>query len=191
MKKKEKSVASKTTLNLAMRDKTGTNPALAILAIIVVAVVAVLVSIGIARELSAVGEAQRTVNAKRERLQNIQSAYADYDEVEAEYNRYTYKDFDRSIADRLDVLDLMERDIFPVCSVRSFSVVGRQLNLVLEGLTLDDTSILQAQLSAERMVETVNVSSYDATSASGAVYPVINMGITLTDASVQTQEVAE
>lgn len=189
--KKEKAAASKTTLNLAMRERNlSKSPAVVLPVVLAIAAVALLVSWGVGSELARATTAQREVDRMRENVETLKAGYADYDEVQAEYNRYTYEKFDRTIADRLDVLSLMERQVYPVCSVRNFSVAGRQMSLVLEGLTLESTSSLITRLNAEAMVDSVSVSVYDATSDSGATYPLTNMVIVLADAS-KTEEVAK
>lgn len=184
--KKEKAAASKTTLNLAMRDRDlSKSPAVVLPVVLAIGLVALLVSWGVGSRLGQVRAAQREVDGLQDTLDRLKAGYADYDEVKERYNRYTYKDFDRTIADRLDVLSLMERQVFPVCAVRSFSVAGRQMSLVLDGLTLESTSALITRLNAEEMVSSVSVSTYDATSDSGATYSLTNMVIVLADASIQ------
>lgn len=191
MAKKEKTVASKTTMNLARRERDlAKSPVMALPVIVLIALVAVLVSWGVGTQLGRVNSAQREVDQMRDNIAQLQAGYADYDEVQEEYNRYTYEKFDRTIQDRLEVMSLMERQVYPVCSVRSFSVAGRQMSLVLEGLTLESTSALITRLNAEEMVDSVSVSVYDATSDSGATYPLTNMVIVLSDAS-KTEEVAK
>lgn len=191
MAKKEKAVASKTTMNLAVRERDlSKSPVVALPVIVLIALVAILVSWGVGTQLGRVNTAQREVDRMRANIAQLQAGYADYDEVQAEYNRYTYEKFDRTIQDRLEVMSLMERQVYPVCAVRSFSVAGRQMSLVLEGLTLESTSALITRLNAEEMVDSVSVSVYDATSDSGATYPLTNMVIVLSDAS-KTEEVAK
>ncbi len=191
MAKKEKAVASKTTMNLAVRERDlSKSPVVALPVIVLIALVAILVSWGVGTQLGRVNTAQREVDRMRANIAQLQAGYADYDEVQEEYNRYTYENFDRTIQDRLEVLSLMERQVYPVCAVRSFSVAGRQMSLVLEGLTLESTSALITRLNAEEMVDSVSVSVYDATSDSGATYPLTNMVIVLSDAS-KTEEVAK
>lgn len=177
-------MASKTTMNLAIRERNVSHsPAVILPVVLAILAAAVLVSWAVGSRLAQVSAAQSKTNEMRATLAAIQAGYADYDEVQEQYNRYTYKDYDRTLADRLDVLSLMERQIYPVGSVRSFSVAGRQMALVVEGLTLESTSALITRLNAEPLVSSVNVSTYDATSDSGTVYPVTNMVIVLADAT--------
>lgn len=190
-KNEKKALASKQTLNLAVRERDITkSPALALGVILLILAVAALISWAVGSRLAQVTAAQKEVDAIEENIRQMAATYADFDEVKAQYNRYTYKDYDRSIADRLDVMALMERQVFPVCQVRSFSVAGRQMSLVLEGLTLDSTSALISSLNAEPMVGSVSVSTYDATSDTGVVYSLTNMIIVLSDAT-QTGEVGQ
>lgn len=178
-------MASKTTMNLAIRERNvSRSPAVILPVVLAIVAVALLVGWGVGSRLAQVRAAQAKTDEMRATLETLRAGYADYDEVQEQYNRYTYKDYDRTLADRLDVLSLMERQIYPVGAVRSFSVAGHQMALVVEGLTLESTSALITRLNAEPMVSSVNVSTYDATSDSGTVYPLTNMVIVLADATL-------
>lgn len=191
--KKEKSgknVASKQTLNLAIREKGMARPAVVVPLLVLIMGVAALLSFAVASRLAAVVTAQREVNDLRAEIAAVKESYGDFDEVKQEYNRYTYKDFDRSLADRMEVLALMEREIMPVCYIQRFSLVDRTLNMTLEGLTLETTSHLITRLNADKLVESVSLSTYDATAENGAVYPVTDMVILLADASLKDDPAA-
>ncbi len=166
-------------------------PAVVIPLLVLIVGAAALLSLAVGSRLAAVAAARGEVDDLRAEIASIMDTYKDYDEVQQEYNRYTYKDFDRSLADRMEVLALMEREIMPVCYVQRFSLVDRTLNMTLEGLTLETTSNLITRLNADELVESVSLSTYDATTENGAVYPVTDMIILLADASPESAEVAE
>lgn len=182
--KRGKNVASKQTLNLAIREKGMARPAVVLPLLALIVGAAALLSFAVASRLAAVAAAQREVNDLRDEIAAVKDGYGDFDEVKQEYNRYTYKDFDRSLADRMEVLALMEREIMPMCYIQRFSLVDRTLNMTLEGLTLETTSNLITRLNADKLVESVSLSTYDATEENGAVYPVTDMIILLADASL-------
>lgn len=182
--KKDKSIASKGTMNLAIREK---NLAKSILVIPMVAAVLLLAALvgkfGVVDRLTQVSAARREVEDINAQATAMLAACADYDEVREEYDRYTYKDFDRTLADRMDVLALIEREIFPVCQVQRLALAERRLDLALEGLTLENTSDLINRLNADEMVEYVRVSTATTTEEDGTVRRSTEMTITLADAT--------
>lgn len=189
--KKDKTIASKTTLNLAIRESTLAKSAWTIPVIAVIVVLALLVAkFAVADRLGQVAKAQRAVDQLREQVDAYKAAYADYDKVEEQYNQYTYKDFDRSLADRMDVLALLEREIFPVCTVERLSLAQQRLDMALEGLTLENTSDLINRLKADKLVSEVWVSTSTATEDSGVTHRTTEMTIMLADMS-QEGEVAQ
>lgn len=191
--KKEKALASKQTMNLAIREKNMAKSALLIPVVAAIVLGAALVGkFGVADRLAQVSAAQREVDAIRDQTAAMQAAYADYDEVEAEYNRYTYKDFDRTLADRMAILDLVEREIFPVCQVQRLSLAEKRLDLALEGSTLGDGSALVARLEADPLVDSAYVTTATAVEENGAVHRTTEMTILLADAvEVEEEEVAQ
>lgn len=188
--KREKDLASKRTMNLAIRESSMAKAAWTVPALAAIVLAAALVGkFGVADRLAQVNAARREVEAIQDQTAAMQAAYADYDEVEAEYNRYTYKDFDRSLADRMDVLALVEREVIPVCQVQRLSLAQRQLDLALEGSTLGDGSALVARLEADPLVDAAYITTATATEENGAVYRTTNMTILLADMSGE-EEVA-
>lgn len=182
--KKEKSLASKRTMNLAIRESKAAKTALMIPVVAAIVLAAGLVGkFAVADRLAQVSAAQREVNQIKSQTEALVAAYADFDEVRAEYNRYTYKDFDRSLADRMDILALIEREIFPVCQVQRLSLAEKRLDLELEGSTLGDGSALVARLEADPLVDAAFVSTATATAENGEVRRTTSMTILLADAS--------
>lgn len=191
--KKEKALASKQTMNLAIREKNMAKSALLIPVVAAIVLVAALVGkFGVADRLAQVSAARREVDQLKNQIATLETAYADMDEVKAEYNRYTYKDFDRTLADRMDILALMEREIFPVCQVQRLSLAEKRLDLALEGSTLGDGSALVARLEADPLVDSAYVTTATAVEENGAVHRTTEMTILLADAvEVEEEEVAQ
>ena len=189
-RRKAQVLPTKTTLNLAIKEKKELRLSRAVPAVLaVLAAVAVFGKFAVADRFAAAAAAEAAVDARRAELAAIRDSYADYAEVEHTYNQYTYTGFDRTIADRLDVMSLLERDVYPVCTVRSQSIAGKSVSLTISGLTLDGISDLIARLEAEPMVARVTVSTanyngyYDAAGYTDVdVEPVANMTIALADA---------
>lgn len=191
--KKEKALASKQTMNLAIREKNMAKSVLPIPIIAAIVLAAALVGkFGVADRLAQVNAARREVDGIKDQIAAMQAAYADMEEVRAEYNRYTYKDFDRTLADRMDILALMEREIFPVCQVQRLSLAQKRLDLSLEGLTLENTSELINRLTADELVDSVRVSTATTTEENGTVHRTTEMTLLLADAvEVEEEEVEQ
>lgn len=183
-KKKDKSIASKRTMNLAVREKTAAQSAMMIPMIAAIVLAAALVGkFGVVDRLAQVSAARREVDDLNNTRAALLAACADYAEVEAEYNRYTYKDFDNSLADRMDVLALVEREVVPVCQVQRLSLAERRLDLALEGSTLGDGSALVERLEADPLVESAYITTATATAEDGTVHRTTDMTIMLADLS--------
>ncbi len=161
LKKVRKAVMpTKTTLNLAIKEKRELD-----LSRVIPGVLAVMVAAGlfgkfaVADRFAKADAAEAAVADRRQYLAEVEEGYADYDEVQATYNRYTYTGFDRTIADRLDVMALLEREVFPIGTVRTLSIAGKSVSLTVSGLTLDQLSDLMARLKTDPLVANVSIST--------------------------------
>ena len=180
--KKDKSIASKTTLNLAIREKTWLKSAWVIPAMAAIVLAALLVGkFAVADRLGQVVAAQREVDRLRQAVADTRAEFSDYDEVEEQYNQYTYKDFDRTLADRMDILDLIEKEIFPVCTVERLALAEKRLDLSLQGPTLENNSQLINRLEANDLVDEVWISTSTATEENGVIRRTAEMTIILAD----------
>ena len=151
----------KGTMNLVIREKTWSSPsrALPVLAVIVIAA-ALFSKFAVADRLAQVSRAQGQVNQLRQEIVQLQSAYADYSQVEEEYRRYSYgslSEEELALADRLRVLDLLEEKLMPAAQVKNLAVGGNSLSLTLAGITLEQASGLVAELEGSDIVDSVAV----------------------------------
>ena len=157
-KKETLTPPTKTTLNLAIKEKSDLDPRRAIPAVIlVVLLVALLGKFAVFDRYAALNEAEAKLANEKATLSAMQAAYSDYDEVKQEYNRYSYSGFDRTIPDRQAVLALLEREAFPVSGMRQMSISGRTLSMTLVGMTLEQISQLVNRLDTDELVESVFV----------------------------------
>ena len=184
---KKTKLPSKQTLNLMIKVKTLAHPTRLIPILLLIFVfAAAFAKFAVINRLDQVKKAEAELAEMHRNLEMIESTYADYDEVQKEYNRYTYQNFDRSIADRLDVLSLIERQIFPISVVQSLSISDKTVSMTINGLTLEQASTLLDSLLSEPLVADVDYSSYvDNTDREqgGDATTTITMTITLADAS--------
>lgn len=161
LKKARKAVMpTKTTLNLAIKEKKELRPGRTVPAVLAVLVCAALFGkFAVADRFAAAQAAEAAVAARRAELAAIEQSYADFDEVQHTYNQYTYTGFDRTIADRLDIMALLEREVYPVGTVRTLSIAGKTVTLTVSDLTLEQLSSLTARLKADPMVAGVAIST--------------------------------
>ncbi len=184
---KKKVEPSKRTLNLAIRERRYPDPKKWIPGVLVVIILAALFSkFAVVDRYAKLNEAEAELAGKKAELAATQAQYADYDEVRERYNMYSYEGFDRTIADRLDVMDLLRRDVFPVCEVQDLSVSGKTINLSVTDLNLSQISQLIATLEGEPMVSSVTV--FTASDDQEAVTGSASLSVELVDATEVEKE---
>lgn len=191
---KKTKLPSKKTLNLVVKVKTLAHPTRLIPILLLIFLgVGIFTEFAVIRRIEKVRQAEAELAEMRRNLEMIQSAYADYDEVEAEYNRYTYDNYDRTLFDRLDVLALLERQLFPVCTVQSLNISGQTISMTVQGPTLEQMSDILTSLRNDPMVDGVYMSSYtdNSESSGGSGSSTAVLTITLADATVYAQQMAE
>ena len=182
MPRKKQVEPSKRALNLAIKERKYPDPKKWIPGVlIVILLAAVFAKFAVIDRYAKLNAAEATLAGQKAELESIRNQYADYDEVQKQYNMYSYEGFDKTIADRLDVMDLMKRDVFPVCEVQSLSVSGKTISLSVTELNLSQISQLIATLEAEPMVETVRV--FNASDDKETTLGSASMSVTLVDAT--------
>lgn len=167
---KNSQVPVKRTLNLVLREEKQVDPARMLPAILAAVVLLALVGkFGVADRFAA-------VQAARDRAADVQDQYlallaedADYDEVVAEYNRYSFggmTDEEKVVADRAQVLDLIEQQLLLSADIASVELNGNELNVEMSGITLEDAAAILARLNTSDLVSGVTV--YTAGTGQGA-----------------------
>ena len=177
----------KITLNLYVKEKKPLRLSRLIPGVLAVLLLAALFGkFAVLDRYAAVAAAQEKLAAEQAELDAIRETYADYDKVLAEYRKYNYTGFDRTIADRLDILAILENKVFPMGDVERMSVTGKTLSMTITGLSLRQVSGLLKRLEAEPLVNQVTVSTagYSETpqDETAAAVPVANMTVELADA---------
>lgn len=181
---------TKRTLNLAVRERRYPNPKKWIPGVLVVIILAAIFGkFAVVDRYAKLNEAEMELSEKKAAVEATRAQYADYDEVRERYNMYSYEGFDRTIASRLDVMDLLKRDVFPVCEVHSLSVSGRIISLSVTDLNLRQISQLIATLEAEPMVSRVTV--YTASDDREATMGAASLSVELKDATEVEKEGSE
>lgn len=187
---KKKVEPSKRTLNLAIRERRYPDPKKWIPGVLVVILLAaVFAKFAVVDRYAKLDEAEKELSDKKAALEDTRAQYADYDEVRERYNMYSYEGFDRTIANRLDVMDLLKRDVFPVCEVQSLSVSGKTISLSVTDLNLSQISQLIATLEGEPMVSRVTV--FTASDDKEATMGSASLSVELMDATEVEKEGSE
>lgn len=155
---KKKTAPQKRTLNLMVKEKSSIDPKKWIPGVLIVLILAALFGkFAVADRYARLEQAESELSAMKRKLEDTRAAYADYDEVQEKYNVYNYTGFDKSLADRLDIIDILERKVFPVCDVTNLAVSGKTVSMSLNNLDLSQVSRLIADLEDEPLVESVFV----------------------------------
>ncbi len=181
---KKGSAPAKTTLNLLKKEKSPIRFSVVIPCVVAILIVAaVFAKFAVIDRFAKLSEAEAALADEKAALESTRQSYADYSEVAEEYSRYNYTGYDKTIADRLDVLALLEREVFPVAGVESLSVSGKTVSMSLRGLTLEQVSELLQKLEADALVSHVTVSTTGYGDNDGGGEPRANMTVELADAS--------
>ena len=107
-------------------------------------------------------------------------AIKDYDEVSAEYVRYSYKILvdENGLQDRLDVLDMLENTVYKNHAITNVSIAGNTVSLSFSGLDFNETAQLIQELQSYEMVSSVQVNNQTGNTGNGTYSG--NMVIALT-----------
>lgn len=164
---------TKQTVNLVMREDQTVSPVMFVLmlALIFLATFAV-AKFGVIDQYARQSEAERAYNQVRSQRLAMDSEIAGYNEVLAEYRRYSMSwlgEDEYIAADRLEVLSLIERKMASVGTVHSMAVTGDNLTVEMGGMNLKQVSDLISSLSQEPTVGNVAVNVAETTEENAAM----------------------
>lgn len=184
----KKSWPTKRTLNLVIRETPWYSPSrMAPILLAIVAATVLFSKFAVSDRLAQVQMAQVENQRLQQSIAQLQQSYADYDQVAAQYHRYSYAAFTQAElaqADRMAVLELLETTVMPTAQVRNLAVNSNSLSLTLAGITLEQASSLVASLESSGIVDTVAVytAGYDQNRLEGDAVRLLTMAITLAQA---------
>lgn len=160
--KKQVKIPTKKTLNLLIKEKTLASPSRLIPILFIIVAGAYLFSkYAVAGRLEKVSREEAELAEMRRQLEMITNAFSDYDQVEDQYRRYSYENYDRSIPDRIAVLEMLENRLFPRCNIQSLTINGRDLNMVVTDIDLETLTYLNGMLPHEEsLIESITISNY-------------------------------
>lgn len=153
MKKKDKQMPVKRTMNLYFKADRTTKPATVALYVIFVAVVLAGLSKVLIYDLwLKVEDARVALAAVQYQLNNAMAELTDYDEVKQEYQRYSATDEERAQVDRTEIVRLIDENIASVAKVHTYTVSGMQINVAIDNVTLSEVAEIVRLLEASPIV---------------------------------------
>ncbi len=153
---------SKTSINLVVTDdSTQFTPRTAVMLVLVLLFAAVFCKFAVIDVMGAASQAESRVSAAQAQLSTLQAANADYNEVQAEYDKIGVSGLsedERALADRGDVIELIENTAAQLGSLQAVRVSGNTMELQFSDRTLHDVSRLMQVLESKDIVAGVSVS---------------------------------
>ena len=172
--KKKDAYPTKTTINFYIKEDKTTGVSTVLLYVIFAIVV--LVALGKVLVFDLVSElniAKQTYQNNVEVLEVYKEYLNNYDSINSEYNRYSYKYLTENdkVQDRITVLKMLEETIYKKSKVDSVVISENIVSVTLSEIDLEGTAALSKMLEGYEMVETVtvNTASYGGTYTSNMV----------------------
>ena len=151
---------SKTSINLVVTDdSTQFTPRTAVMLVLVLLFAAVFCKFAVIDVMGAASQAESRVSAAQAQLSTLQAANADYNEVQAEYDKIGVSGLsedERALADRGDVIELIENTASQLGSLQAVRVSGNTMELQFSDRTLHDVSRLMQVLESKDIVAVVS-----------------------------------
>lgn len=158
---RKQQIPSKTTVNLAGREPlfklTGGTMATVLVIILLTGAFARFAVIG---RLARVSDARAELAVRTAELAGLEASNAENQSVTEEYNRYFYKGFSEeelSSVDRMEALNLLERELMGAAQVSSIQLTGNTMSVTLSGVTLQQLSEMMRSLKEHPIVQDVSV----------------------------------
>lgn len=172
--------ASKRTMNLYHYESSFNAKNVLLVALIACLVGGFFLKVGVINQMDKKSAAQLQLAQKQEQLAVVQSRLDEYDTVADLYGRYSYgrmNDSEINLVSRMDIINLVEKEIAPYATFSSISVNNNQLSMNISGVTLDEASQIVKNLENNELVTKAVVNSASAPDGSKAQ---ISISISLT-----------
>ena len=142
-------------------DSTQFTPRTAVMLVLVLLFAAVFCKFAVIDVMGAASQAESRVSAAQAQLSALQAANADYNEVQAAYDKIGVSGLsadERALADRGDVIELIEKTASQLGSLQAVRVSGNTMELQFSDRSLHDVSRLMQVLESKDIVAGVSVS---------------------------------
>ena len=146
---------AKTTLNLARPERKSRKPGVWAAGVGAVLVAASLFGrFGVANRYVMVAQARIRLGETKQELDLLRAACANEASLREQYARYRVPE-EELLPDRLEVLNLIDRELADVCIPEQISVTGSLLSVTMTGPDLSRLSDLLRRLEKEPMIRSV------------------------------------
>ena len=138
--------------------------------VVILAAAAAIAKFLVLDRLAEVSAAEAEAAQVRSQLDACYERIGSYGELNDAYAHYTYSGMteeELARVDRVAVMDLLERVVFPRTAANAWTLNGNRLTLSIEGDSLQDVNVTVQQLLADELVSycEVNTAATDAKSA--------------------------
>lgn len=179
--KKKDNYPTKTTINLYYKeDKSAGISTFTLYVIFVVVILMALSKMFVFDVISDLNKAEAQYESYQDTLDTYMTSLANYDEVNAEYSKYSYSYLSdqEKIQDRMDVLAMLEATIFADSNVQSVSISDDVISANLTDIDLEKTSVLAKKIEGYDIVDnvSVNTASYGGTYTTRMVITLVSEG---------------
>lgn len=166
--KKKDNYPTKTTINLYYKeDKSAGVSTFTLYVIFIIVVLLALSKMLVFDIISDLNKSEETYAQYQATLDNYMAELENYEEVNDEYNKYSYSYLSEQekIQDRMDVLSMLEATIFAKSNVQSVSISADIISVNLTDIDLESTAVLAKDIESYDIVEnvTVNTASFGGT----------------------------
>lgn len=153
----------KTSINLAMRDENADNVKFSLggFAIFMV-VLALFTKFAVIDRLNEANAAEAAYMEVQSQIATLRETNEAYDQVKEEYSHYSnsfLNEEELAEADRIQVLDLLEKCVLPSADVQSLQVTGNAATLTINDTTLNTVSDIVKALESDSRTDYVTVST--------------------------------
>ena len=159
-KKSAVQMPSKKTMNFVHHQSSVNLKKLVPVLLVICIAAALFAKFGFMDPLAKKTAAYNELALKQDQLAAVNSQLAGYDELALEYGRYSYgwmNDTEVNMVSRMDVLNLIEKEISSKAIIDNLAVNNNVLTLNIHGITLEQASTMVKSLEQQGLVSSAAV----------------------------------
>lgn len=159
-KKSAVQMPSKKTMNFVHHQSSINLKKLVPVLLVICIAAALFAKFGFMDPLAKKTAAYNELTLKQEQLAAVNTKLAGYDELALEYGRYSYgwmNDTEVNMVSRMDVLNLIEKEIANKAVIDNIAVNNNVLTLNIHGITLEQASTMVKSLEQQGLVDSAAV----------------------------------
>ena len=154
-KKPTKVIAHKRTMNFAYHKSVVDWKRLGIVLGIVLLVVILFLKFGIIDQIARKTDAQNLLSDCQNQLAIINTKMAKYNDLKAEYDRYTdarLNENETFLISRVDVLEIIEDYVMSYGTISNVRIRGNTVNMTIDGLSLEEAGQLFTEMQEHEQI---------------------------------------